>query len=333
MPQEELDYLAGVDNSYAEKVNGKWIVHGTSAVDHQKNPCYFYKLENIADLNKLPNDVPVFSSWTSNTTIAPNDAKLATKSKLDDLATDSLLSTHGSFPINQHNVDIVAQKILERSDVKNFRTLDVDDGYGLDEVHWKVQDDLVEGIGTDEEFQDLDGWFLDPRIGEAQSKPVVRDETVESRFYKEFESVDNFLKESGYAYSFREADFDDLNDNLEIAGLQRLDKKRTTPRYLYQTANGSLQTVSERELIERAIKLVEDRYANDGTKASVIKVLKQQPFNEDDEQAQRLKLAAKIVEQNDHIKLQPIEKGLAEQVKHLVPKAIAKQIQRKPKER
>ena len=331
MPQEELDYLPGVDNSYAEKVNGKWIVHGTSAVDRQKNPCYFYKLENIADLNKLPNDVPVFSSWTSNTTIAPDDVALATKYKLDDLAADALLSTHGSFPISQHNVDIVAQKILARSDVKNFRTLDVDNRYGLDEVQWKVQDDLAEGI--DEEFQELDGWFLDPRIGKARSKPVVRDETVESRFYKEFESVDDFLKESGYAYSFREADLDDLNDNLEIAGLQRLDKKRTTPRYLYQTANGALQTVSERELIQRAIKLVEDRYADDNAKTSVLKALKHQPFNENDEQAQRLKLATKIVEQNDHIKLQPIEKGLAEQVKHLVPKAIAKQVQRKPKER
>lgn len=165
-----VSYLAGVDNSYAEKVGNSWTIHGAKAVDRQGKSCHFYKLQNTAELSSLPDDVPIFASWTDNTTIIPTSVKPTTKHDLDKMATDALTTyAYGLYPINQHNTEIVAQSILEQSDIKNYRTLDVADGSCLYDDYWNVIDDL--GKGQNGRFQALDGWFLDPRIKSAKSKP------------------------------------------------------------------------------------------------------------------------------------------------------------------
>lgn len=322
-----VSYLAGVDNSYAEKVGNSWTIHGAKAVDRQGKSCHFYKLQNTAELSSLPDDVPIFASWTDNTTIIPTSVKPTTKHDLDKMATDALtIYAYGLYPINQHNTEIVAQSILEQSDIKNYRTLDVADGSCLYDDFWNVIDDLKKGQNG--RFQALDGWFLDPRIKWAKSKPLVRDESIET---KDLKTVADYLKDYEF-YSDRQLNPEFLNWNLELDGFQRLDSKRTVPRYTYTTPDGTLQTISEHKLLQRAIELVENRYADDDVKTSALKVLKQKPYS-DYYQAQRLKLATQIVEKNDRIKLVPIEKGLADQVEHLVRKPMAKQIQPKAKER
>lgn len=37
--EPEVSYLAGVDNSYAEKVGNSWTIHGAKAVDRQGKSC------------------------------------------------------------------------------------------------------------------------------------------------------------------------------------------------------------------------------------------------------------------------------------------------------
>lgn len=324
-----VSYLAGVDNSYAEKVGNSWTIHGAKAVDRQGKSCHFYKLQNTAELSSLPDDVPIFASWTDNTTIIPTSVKPTTKHDLDKMATDALTTyAYGLYPINQHNTEIVAQSILEQSDIKNYRTLDVADGSCLYDDFWNVIDDLKKGQNG--RFQALDGWFLDPRIKWAKSKLLVRDESIETKT-KDLKTVADYLKDYEF-YSDRQLNPEFLNWNLELDGFQRLDSKRTVPRYTYTTPDGTLQTISEHKLLQRAIELVENRYADDDVKTSALKVLKQKPYS-DYYQAQRLKLATQIVEKNDRIKLVPIEKGLADQVEHLVRKTMAKQIQPKAKER
>lgn len=324
-----VSYLAGVDNSYAEKVGNSWTIHGAKAVDRQGKSCHFYKLQNTAELSSLPDDVPIFASWTDNTTIIPTSVKPTTKHDLDKMATDALtIYAYGLYPINQHNTEIVAQSILEQSDIKNYRTLDVADGSCLYDDFWNVIDDLKKGQNG--RFQALDGGFLDPRIKWAKSKPLVRDESIETKT-KDLKTVADYLKDYEF-YSDRQLNPEFLNWNLELDGFQRLDSKRTVPRYTYTTPDGTLQTISEHKLLQRAIELVENRYADDDVKTSALKVLKQKPYS-DYYQAQRLKLATQIVEKNDRIKLVPIEKGLADQVEHLVRKPMAKQIQPKAKER
>lgn len=324
-----VSYLAGVDNSYAEKVGNSWTIHGAKAVDRQGKSCHFYKLQNTAELSSLPDDVPIFASWTDNTTIIPTSVKPTTKHDLDKMATDALtIYAYGLYPINQHNTEIVAQSILEQSDIKNYRTLDVADGSCLYDDFWNVIDDLKKGQNG--RFQALDGWFLDPRIKWAKSKPLVRDESIETKT-KDLKTVADYLKDYEF-YADRQLNPEFLNWSLELDGFQRLDSKRTVPRYTYTTPDGTLQTISEHKLLQRAIELVENRYADDDVKTSALKVLKQKPYS-DYYQAQRLKLATQIVEKNDRIKLVPIEKGLADQVEHLVRKPMAKQIQPKAKER
>lgn len=327
--EPEVSYLAGVDNSYAEKVGNSWTIHGAKAVDRQGKSCRFYKLQNIDDLGSLPDDVPIFASWNDNTAIIPASVKPTTKHDLDKMATDALTTyAYELYPINQHNREIVARSILKQSDIKNYRTLDVADGSCLYDTYWNVIDDL--GKGQNGRFQALDGWFLDPRINQVKSKPLVRDESIETKT-KEFKTVADYLKDYEF-YADRQLNPEFLNWNLELNGFQRLDSKRTVPKYTYTTLDGTLQTISEHKLLQRAIELVENHYADDDVKTSALKVLKQKPYSED-YQAQRLKLATQIVEKNDRIKLVPIEKGLADQVEHLIRKPMAKQIQPKAKER
>lgn len=324
-----VSYLAGVDNSYAEKVGNSWTIHGAKAVDRQGKSCHFYKLQNTAELSSLPNDVPIFASWTDNTTIIPTSVKPTTKHDLDKMATDALTTyAYGLYPINLHNTEIVAQSILEQSDIKNYRTLDVADGSCLYDDFWNVIDDLRKGQNG--RFQALDGWFLDPRIKWAKSKPLVRDESIETKT-KDLKTVADYLKDYEF-YADRQLNPEFLNWNLELDGFQRLDSKRTVPRYTCTTSDGTLQTISEHKLLQRAIELVENHYADDDVKTSALKVLKQKPYS-DYYQAQRLKLATQIVEKNDRIKLVPIEKGLADQVERLIRKPMAKQIQPKAKKR
>ena len=111
--EPEVSYLAGVDNSYAEKVGNSWTIHGAKAVDRQGKSCRFYKLQNIDDLGSLPDDVPIFASWNDNTAIIPASVKPTTTHDLDKMATDALTTyAYGLYPINQHNREIGECKIF-----------------------------------------------------------------------------------------------------------------------------------------------------------------------------------------------------------------------------
>ena len=119
---------------------------------------------------------------------------------------------------NQHNREIVAQVSLNKviSRITGLSTLPM--VLLVCCCHWGVIDDL--GKGQNGRFQALDGWFLDPRINQVKSKPLVRDESIETKT-KEFKTVADYLKDYEF-YADRQLNPEFQEWNLRVEWLQRL---------------------------------------------------------------------------------------------------------------
>ena len=86
--------------------------------------------------------------------------------------------------------------------------------------------------------------------------------------------------------------------------MERLDQKRLTPKF-EAVIDGRPQVLSEHDVISRALNTIQQKYESDQAMDTVVDYLRNPNLNSP---KKRLKLATKVLENAEHVKLHKLEK-------------------------
>lgn len=151
----------------------------------------------------------------------------------------------------------------------------------------------------------LDGFFNDPQIEKVKNQKLVEDSNADMGVRFDGETINDFIiAQHVYIYDARNLDYKQLNKELERAGLERLDQKRLTPKF-EAVIDGRHQVLSEHDVISRALDALHQKYESDHAMETTVDYLRNPNLNSP---KKRLKLAANVLENVEHVKLHKIGK-------------------------
>lgn len=299
--------LQGDGNSYAQRINGKWYVVGATNVDPSLPESWeTYRLEDMTSrhLASLPDDAPLFTTPyvfedapISVAEVKPDNADFVTKKLLMD-QTKELLNDL-DFPITENNLNKMSQKLLYQGNYGGY------DAGTYDMVAWShALEDSVLYQNTLSYFK-LDGFFNDPQIEKVKNQKLVEDSNADMGVRFDGETINDFIiAQHVYIYDARNLGYKQLNKELERAGLERLDQKRLTPKF-EAVIDGRHQVLSEHDVISRALDALHQKYESDHAMETAVDYLRNPNLNSP---KKRLKLAANVLENVEHVKLHKIGK-------------------------
>ena len=312
LDERDPELLQGDGMSYAEKVNGKWYVIGSHDADSSLPDNWkAYRLGHMTSdyLASLPNDAPLFTTpYIFGTGGSEEDLTLVAKVKPDnaDYVTKKLLMTQTKellenleFPITEKNLNKIAQELLDQGNYGSY------DAGTYDMVAWSdsIEDSFLNDYHTLQHSQ-LDGFYNDPQIEKVKNQKLVEDSNADMGVLFEGETISDFITAQHVYTEARSLDYKQLNKELERAGLERLDQKRLTPKF-EAVIDGRPQVLSEHDVISRALNTIQQKYESDQAMDTVVDYLRNPNLNSP---KKRLKLATKVLENAEHVKLHKLEK-------------------------
>ncbi|MCI7358046.1 MAG: hypothetical protein MSK40_10150, partial [Parabacteroides sp.] len=202
------------------------------------------------------------------------------------------------FPITENNLNKMSQKLLYQGNYGGY------DAGTYDMVAWShALEDSVLYQNTLSYFK-LDGFFNDPQIEKVKNQKLVEDSNADMGVLFEGETISDFITAQHVYTEARSLDYKQLNKELERAGLERLDQKRLTPKF-EAVIDGRPQVLSEHDVISRALNTIQQKYESDQAMDTVVDYLRNPNLNSP---KKRLKLATKVLENAEHVKLHKLEK-------------------------
>lgn len=299
--------LQGDGNSYAQRINGKWYVVGATNVDPSLPESWeTYRLEDMTSkhLASLPDDAPIFTTAyvfedapVSVARVKPDNADYVTKKLL--MAQTKELLENLEFPTTDKNLNKMAQELLYQGNYGGY------DAGTYDMVAWSdsIEDSFLNDYHTLQHSQ-LDGFYNDPQIEKVKNQKLVEDSNADMGVLFEGETITDFITAQHVYTEARSLDYKQLNKEMERAGLERLDHKRLTPKF-EAVIDGRPQVLSERDVISRALNTLQQKYESDRAMETAVDYLRNPNLNSP---KKRLKLAAKVLENVDHVKLYKLGK-------------------------
>ena len=304
--------LQGDGNSYAQRINGKWYAVGATNADPSLPDNWeTYRLEDMTSkrLASLPDDAPIFTTAyvfedtpISVARVKPDNADFVTKKLL--MAQTKELLENLEFPTTDKNLNKMAQELLYQGNYGGY------DAGTYDMVAWSdsIEDSFLNDYHTLQHSQ-LDGFYKDPQIEKVKNQKLVEDSNADMGVLFEGETINDFITAQHVYTEARSLDYKQLNKELERAGLERaglerLDQKRLTPKF-EAVIDGHHQVLSEHDVISRALNTLQQKYESDHAMETAVDYLRNPNLNSP---KKRLKLAANVLENVEHVKLHKIGK-------------------------
>lgn len=203
------DFIPGINGSYAQKINGKWQVHGTEMALSGQRPGEF-GYATAETLDKLPNDAPVYALGTI---AEPGELlKPWTKQEFLDVAKDELKQSD-NLAMTKSNINKMADISLDfakdnviYSFEKSYKDKIVDDIKKYPEEYDQL---TTKGEATMKRSVNQDGLARQQKkVMKNNPLPRVKDYSLKYIDLKQLK--DNSEKESDYFIGK-----DELNDALK----------------------------------------------------------------------------------------------------------------------